>query len=458
LVFETGVLAGKGVELPYGVTLVGRAEDCNLVLPDASVSGHHAEIELVAADTVTVRDLGSRNGTFADGERIDGRWTVAAGSELTFGTVTAILTADSAAASERGSRLPVVIAIVALLVAGAAVVLAATGALSPGDDERDRQAARLTPEATATPTPSPSPTPTPKPFTEKDAIRQAQRGTVLVSVDGFPSGSGWVLGRGRDGALIVTNNHVVTGGSAFAVNLDRDQATEASLVSASACDDLALLRVDTPGRLRKLRLGDRPELGDGLFVIGFPEAATDDVRLQVKNANVASLDARLERADRPADAVYRDLIQIDGAVIPGNSGGPLIAKDDGTVVGVNTLSEDIRGRETVGYAIAASRVEKVLKYLRDGTSVPGMSLEFLEDGVEPVIVDVTSDNLRRQGVVGDGSQTVVAVDGQRFGTALEPSMRGLCGALPELGDGVGTPVTYRIRNADGSTFRATLEY
>jgi hypothetical protein len=87
-----------------------------------------------------------------------------------------------------------------------------------------------------------------------------------------------------------------------------------------------------------------------------------------------------------------------------------------------------------------------------------MSLAFPEDGSAPTIVGVTSPALQRAGVLGDGSQRVVAVGGKRFGDELESNLRGLCSELPELGDGVGTPVTYRIANADGTTIRATLEY
>jgi len=461
LVFETGALTGHGVELPPGVTLIGRTDDCHLVLPDSSVSGHHAEIRVISENRATVRDLGSRNGTFADGERVVGVWTLAAGSELRFGSVTAVLTEgrtpsagtteDVPAGVEGGghSRLPLLIASLALLLAVAAAALASTGALSGSSDEDGRA---------AKPVRTPRPTRTPKPFTPQDAIERGRRSTMLVSVNGQPSGSGWVVDADSRDALVITNNHVVAGGARITVNLDGEEPRGATLVSASGCDDLALLRLKDADQLRALPLADRPQLGDDLFVIGFPDAATDDVGLQVKRASVARVGARLERADRPTDAVYRDLIQVDGAVIPGNSGGPLIAQKDGRVVGVNTLSEDVRGRETVGYAIASSRVAQVLEYLRDGTSVPGMTLEFPDDESPPRIVGVTSPTLRREGVVADGSQRLVSVDGKRFGAGLEPSMRGLCGALPALGDGVGTPVIYKVRKPDGNTLDVTMEY
>jgi len=49
--------------------LIGRAEDADLRLPHPSVSRHHAEISLNGG-RVTVRDLGSHNGTFVNSARV----------------------------------------------------------------------------------------------------------------------------------------------------------------------------------------------------------------------------------------------------------------------------------------------------------------------------------------------------------------------------------------------------
>lgn len=48
---------------------IGRSEDCEVRLEDSEVSRRHAWIELVKG-TPRIRDLGSRNGTFVDGQRV----------------------------------------------------------------------------------------------------------------------------------------------------------------------------------------------------------------------------------------------------------------------------------------------------------------------------------------------------------------------------------------------------
>jgi adenylate cyclase len=77
------------------VYAVGRAATCDLAIQDPTVSRHHAELELVEAG-VRVRDLGSANGTFLDGERILDA-VATPGSWVAFGKVGFAVTA---AASE----------------------------------------------------------------------------------------------------------------------------------------------------------------------------------------------------------------------------------------------------------------------------------------------------------------------------------------------------------------------
>ncbi|HEY9085090.1 MAG TPA: FhaA domain-containing protein [Candidatus Tyrphobacter sp.] len=77
-----GVPAG-GLYRVEGEVSIGRGEDVSVMLTDPSVSRRHASIAVVDGVPV-VRDLGSTNGTFVNGERVQTH-TLSAGDRLTFG-------------------------------------------------------------------------------------------------------------------------------------------------------------------------------------------------------------------------------------------------------------------------------------------------------------------------------------------------------------------------------------
>jgi pSer/pThr/pTyr-binding forkhead associated (FHA) protein len=62
-----------------GSAQIGRSGDIAVQLIGPSVSRHHAELRLEAG-RLTLVDLGSRNGTFVDGERIERRVLVSGGT------------------------------------------------------------------------------------------------------------------------------------------------------------------------------------------------------------------------------------------------------------------------------------------------------------------------------------------------------------------------------------------
>jgi serine phosphatase RsbU (regulator of sigma subunit)/pSer/pThr/pTyr-binding forkhead associated (FHA) protein len=82
--------------LAPGTHRVGRGTDNEIRLPDRSVSRDHAQ--LVVADGIEVRDLGSRNGTWVNGERVEGSARLSHGDTVRFGSVELSLAAAGEAA------------------------------------------------------------------------------------------------------------------------------------------------------------------------------------------------------------------------------------------------------------------------------------------------------------------------------------------------------------------------
>src|SRR5580698_1862831 len=69
LVVLTQSMAGRSCDLAGERTTVGRVEDNAFQIAEPSVSSHHCEILLRGSDIV-VKDLGSTNGSFINGEKI----------------------------------------------------------------------------------------------------------------------------------------------------------------------------------------------------------------------------------------------------------------------------------------------------------------------------------------------------------------------------------------------------
>jgi pSer/pThr/pTyr-binding forkhead associated (FHA) protein len=85
LVLLSEGFSGRSYELKVETTTVGRVSDNAFEIPEASVSSHHAEIILRGHDVV-IRDLGSTNGTFINGEKIT-EAVLKPGQTLRFGTI-----------------------------------------------------------------------------------------------------------------------------------------------------------------------------------------------------------------------------------------------------------------------------------------------------------------------------------------------------------------------------------
>jgi pSer/pThr/pTyr-binding forkhead associated (FHA) protein len=60
----------KAFSLSSGITVIGRRHDCDLRIPLMSVSRRHCQFNRDEG-VLKIRDLGSRNGTYLNGKRID---------------------------------------------------------------------------------------------------------------------------------------------------------------------------------------------------------------------------------------------------------------------------------------------------------------------------------------------------------------------------------------------------
>ena len=79
-----GSQVGAEVPVPGPRFFVGRGEDCHLRPRSDMVSRHHCVL-LVEQGYAAIRDFGSKNGTYVNGERVIGEQTLKAGDTLVIG-------------------------------------------------------------------------------------------------------------------------------------------------------------------------------------------------------------------------------------------------------------------------------------------------------------------------------------------------------------------------------------
>lgn len=86
LVIYKGALAGTRWPLFCESVTLGRAADCDIVLSERQISRYHVRIEH-DIDGYVLRDLGSKNGTFVNGEQVRGQpYRLQDGDEISLAT------------------------------------------------------------------------------------------------------------------------------------------------------------------------------------------------------------------------------------------------------------------------------------------------------------------------------------------------------------------------------------
>ena len=242
---------------------------------------------------------------------------------------------------------------------------------------------------------------------------RAKKGVVYVEARGGnqdASGSGFVVS--KDGSIL-TNEHVVDGGSEFRVRFgEGGDPIEAKLVGSDASTDLALLRIDPDAAdFQALTLADSQavRVGEPAVAIGSPFG----LRGTVTSGIVSALDRDIRS---PNGFNISDVIQTDAAINPGNSGGPLL-DSRGEVVGVNAqiATNGVQANSGVGFAIPIDTAKEVIPELRTDGKIERAYL-----GVSSAEVD--SDTARELKLPTDSGALVQTVE--QGGPADDAGLRG----------------------------------
>ncbi len=175
----------------------------------------------------------------------------------------------------------------------------------------------------------------PPPFSEQ-VYQVIQPSLVLIQTKG-PHGGETEYGLGSgvvvdDQGNILTSLHVVANSQQITVTFADGTQSDAKMVISQPENDIAVIQATTlPARLIPAVLGNpnAMRVGDEAFVVGNPFGLYSSMSSGVISG--------FNRSFKPTGGTQelQGLIQIDAAVNPGNSGGPLLNRN-GDVIGIVT--------------------------------------------------------------------------------------------------------------------------
>lgn len=207
--------------------------------------------------------------------------------------------------------------------------------------------------------------------------------TVLGSGTGF-----FVTGHGH----VLTNYHVVSGEGVIVVVSENQEPRAAEIVSADEQADLALLKIEGVSVPVAFGSAAPARLGQTVFAIGYPSPNIQGISPKVTMGIISSLSGLMNDARS---------YQIDAAVQPGNSGGPLFSAT-GEVIGVVFARINDKA-----YSQATGAIAQKINYAIKNSYVLGF-LQRQPD-IFPQIVRGTVGAKTQEEAVGRISPSVVLV-------------------------------------------------
>jgi serine protease Do len=235
---------------------------------------------------------------------------------------------------------------------------------------------------------------------------------------GMSQGSGFFVS--EDG-YIVTNHHVVKGGSEFTVVAHNGDELDATLVGTDPKTDLAVLKVDGDETFTYVSFSDKKSrVGEWVVAVGNPFGLGGTVTAGIISASGRDI----------GSGPYDDFIQIDAAVNKGNSGGPAFNLN-GEVIGVNTaIFSPSGGNVGIAFAISAKTADEVVQDLIQSGSV---TRGWLGVQIQPVTDDIA------ESVGLDKASGAIVAETQADSPALESGIKSGDIILQVNGDDIKGP-------------------
>lgn len=181
----------------------------------------------------------------------------------------------------------------------------------------------------------------------KTIIHESQKFVVSIEVetlDGKVTGSGFLYNNKGD---IITNAHVAGDASSVIIKMADTAIYEGVVIGRSDTTDVALIRVPELANKNpfKVMKDKNFEVGDEVIALGSP--------LGLQNTATTGIISGVDRDFTIDTYEYKGVYQISAPISPGNSGGPLLDRKTGQVLGINSAKV---GEETIGFSIPIKQV------------------------------------------------------------------------------------------------------
>jgi serine protease Do len=198
-------------------------------------------------------------------------------------------------------------------------------------------------------------------------------------------GTGFII---HKAGFIVTNEHVVRNVVDLRVRLYDGRELPACVVGADAPTDIALLKVESPGPLPILPLGDSEavRVGEPVIAIGNPFGFNHSVTAGIVSAKERVVDRGALHEANEQD-IYSFFIQTDASINVGNSGGPLIDAA-GAVIGISAAfwaGHPLQPAQGIGFAIPINIAKSLLPRLHEKGVAPRAVLGVDAQPIDPAL-------------------------------------------------------------------------
>ena len=187
-------------------------------------------------------------------------------------------------------------------------------------------------------------------------IDEADPSIVTINADGNIS-TGFVYAQNNDDVYILTTYHGVSSANIINVSFASSYVQKGELIGHDNYLDLAVIKIETPYEMQKLKAGDANLLKKGEFVICIGTPLSLDYASSVEMGMISLKNVTVENTITVEDersSYYLNLIELSSNLQNGYSGSPIINMN-GEFVGMVTMNLS----NNFNFAITANEMSKV---------------------------------------------------------------------------------------------------